>query len=53
MTSTIVNSTDCNFELDGNQGCVVTDPNPSSYGEAFAQAGGGIYVTEFSEDGIS
>ena len=53
MTSTIVNSTDCNFQLNGNQGCVVTDPRPSSYGEAFAQGGGGLYVTEFAETGIS
>lgn len=53
MTSTIINSTDCNFELNGNEGCVITDPAPSSYGQAFADAGGGIYVTEFSTDGIS
>ncbi|KAI5123088.1 hypothetical protein M0805_001444 [Coniferiporia weirii] len=53
QTSTIVNSTDCNYLLDGNQGCVTTDPDDSSYGQAFALAGGGIYVTEFAGSGIS
>ncbi|KAH8104939.1 concanavalin A-like lectin/glucanase domain-containing protein [Phellopilus nigrolimitatus] len=53
QTSTLVNSTDCDFEANGNQGCTTTDPNTSSYGEAFAVAGGGIYVTEFAASGIS
>jgi len=52
-TSTLVNSTDCNYELNGNQGCVVTDPSPSSYGAAFASGGGGVFVTEFATAGIS
>ncbi|EJC98440.1 uncharacterized protein FOMMEDRAFT_96314 [Fomitiporia mediterranea MF3/22] len=53
QTSTLVNSTDCSYLLNGNQGCVTSDPQPSSYGEAFAKAGGGIYVTEFAESGVS
>ena len=53
QTSKLVNSTDCNYQLNGNQGCVTMDPNPSSYGEAFAAAGGGIFVTEFAESGVS
>lgn len=53
QTSTLVNSTDCNYLLDGNQGCVTSDPDVSSYGEAFAAAGGGLYITEFAESGIS
>jgi len=53
MTSTIINSTDCNFQDNGNSGCGVEDPNQSSFGAAFAAAGGGIYVTEFAETGIS
>ncbi|KAF8526991.1 glycoside hydrolase family 16 protein [Hysterangium stoloniferum] len=48
-----VNSTDCSFSTNSNQGCVVTDPRPQSYGAAFAQAGGGVFVTEFAEQGIS
>lgn len=49
----MVDSTDCNYQLNGNQGCVTVDPNPSSYGQAFADAGGGIFVTEYSESGVS
>lgn len=29
------------------------DPDPNSYGAAFATAGGGVFVTEFAESGIS
>ena len=29
------------------------DPDPNSYGAAFAAAGGGMFVTEFAETGIS
>ncbi|KZT11783.1 glycoside hydrolase family 16 protein [Laetiporus sulphureus 93-53] len=53
QTSTLVNSTDCSITADDNEGCVVTDPSTSSYGEAFAAAGGGIFVTEFATSGIS
>ena len=53
QSSTLINSTNCDYQANFNEGCVVTDPNPNSYGEAFAQAGGGIFVTEFAETGIS
>ncbi|KAI0320941.1 concanavalin A-like lectin/glucanase domain-containing protein [Amylostereum chailletii] len=53
QTSTLVNSTDCSFEANSNQGCVVTDPSTASYGQAFAAAGGGVFVTEFATSGIS
>jgi len=49
----MVNSTDCSFQANSNQGCVVTDPRTQSYGAAFAQGGGGVFVTEFAEKGIS
>ena len=52
-TSTIINSTDCSYLSNDNQGCIVMDPSPASYGAAFAQAGGGVFVTEFAESGIS
>ncbi|KAF8587682.1 glycoside hydrolase family 16 protein [Ramaria rubella] len=48
-----VNSTDCSSSANSNQGCIITDPDTQSYGAAFAQAGGGVYVTEFAEKGIS
>lgn len=53
QTSKLVNSTDCSYLLNGNQGCSVTDHETSSYGEAFHKAGGGLFVTEFAEKGIS
>src|SRR6266576_5395399 len=53
QTSTLVNSTDCSFKTNSNEGCVVEDPDPNSYGAAFAAAGGGIFVTELAESGIS
>lgn len=53
QTSTIINSTDCSFLANDQSGCSVFDPNSDSYGEGFAQAGGGLFVTEFAETGIS
>ena len=53
QTSTLVNSTDCSTAANGNQGCVVTTPTTSSYGAAFAKDGGGVFVTEFANEGIS
>jgi len=46
-------STDCSYLTNSNQGCAVNAGDPASYGAAFAQAGGGVYVTEFAETGIS
>ncbi|KAL5519765.1 hypothetical protein ACEPAG_1425 [Sanghuangporus baumii] len=53
QTSKLIQSTDCSYLLNGNQGCTTSDPDPASYGEAFAKAGGGMYVTEYAESGIS
>jgi len=53
QTSTQVGSTDCSFDANSNQGCVVFDPNTQSYGEAFAAAGGGIFATELASSGIN
>jgi hypothetical protein len=53
QSSTLVNSTDCSFKTNSNEGCVVEDPDPNSYGAAFAAAGGGMFVTELAESGIS
>ncbi|KAJ9108599.1 hypothetical protein QFC19_002316 [Naganishia cerealis] len=48
-----VNYTNCYVEANDNSGCTVIDGNSTSYGEAFATAGGGVWVTEFATDGIS
>ena len=40
QSSTLVNSTVCSFKTNSNLGCVVQDPDPNSYGAAFASAGG-------------
>ena len=52
QTSMLVNSTDCSSKTNLNEGCVVEDPDPSSYGAAFTAAGGGVFVTEFAKTGI-
>ncbi|KAF9265278.1 glycoside hydrolase family 16 protein, partial [Marasmius fiardii PR-910] len=53
QTSPIINSTNCDAAANQNSGCVVTDPSLQSYGEVFATSGGGVFVTEFAEEGIS
>lgn len=51
MSGTI-NGTDCLYTANDNGGCAVADSDPASYGEDFAKAGGGVYITEFAESGI-
>lgn len=34
-------------------GCTVTEKSTSSFGEAFAKAGGGVWATQFAENGIN
>jgi len=46
-------NTNCDYSQNGNAGCIVQDSNTASYGAAFAQAGGGVWVTEFAETGIN
>ncbi|KAH9890348.1 concanavalin A-like lectin/glucanase domain-containing protein [Cubamyces lactineus] len=53
QSSTLINSTDCSVQANGNQGCIVSNPTHASYGADFANSGGGVYVTEFAIDGIS
>ncbi|KAG5718737.1 putative glycosidase C21B10.07 [Termitomyces sp. T112] len=43
----------CSFIASDNQGCIVTDTLPTSYGQGFAAAGGGVFVTEYAASGIS
>ncbi|KAH9919297.1 concanavalin A-like lectin/glucanase domain-containing protein [Fomitopsis serialis] len=52
QTSKLINSTDCSTAANNNEGCVVTTPTPSSYGAAFAADGGGVFVTEFANEGV-
>lgn len=49
QTSTIVNGTNC----EGGAGCIVTNTSPASYGQAFADAQGGMFVAELAESGVS
>lgn len=53
QSSTLINSTDCDYNTNSNEGCIVTNPTTKSYGADFASAGGGVFITEFAEDGIS
>lgn len=42
----------CDNSQNFGSGCTIYDPNTNSYGQAFAEAGGGVFVAEFAEDGI-
>lgn len=42
----------CSIAANSGSGCTVADKNANSYGEAFAAAGGGVYVTEFTNEFI-
>jgi len=53
QTSTLINSTDCDINANSNEGCIITNPTTKSYGADFANAGGGVWVTEFAATGIS
>ena len=53
LYSGIVNDTSCYYKDNDNSGCGVTESSSNSYGEAFATAGGGVWVTEMAESGIS
>jgi len=41
-----------NKDCSSNEGCTVGDVNTASYGKAFADAGGGVWVTQFKTSGI-
>lgn len=51
QTTTLVKTRDC--AGDNNAGCIVENTDPASYGSGFAAAGGGVFITEFAESGIS
>ncbi|OCF58171.1 endo-1,3(4)-beta-glucanase [Kwoniella mangroviensis CBS 10435] len=48
-----VNDTSCYYSDNDNSGCGVTDTNYKSYGAEFASAGGGVFITQLAESGIS
>lgn len=43
----------CDANVNSNSGCTVVESNPQSYGQPFAAAGGGVWVTQLAESGIS
>ncbi|KAI9624352.1 hypothetical protein H4Q26_016922 [Puccinia striiformis f. sp. tritici PST-130] len=45
--------TDCDATGAGNIGCGVTDPSSASLGKGFNDNGGGVFVMEWKESGIS
>jgi len=53
QTSTLVNSTNCDAQANENSGCIIENPDQNSYGAAFAANGGGAWVTEFADTGVS
>lgn len=51
--TTLINSTDCSYVDNSNEGCTYTPASTAAYGAGFSAVGGGVYVTEFAETGIS
>ncbi|WWD00872.1 hypothetical protein V866_007810 [Kwoniella sp. B9012] len=47
-----IDATDCDQSANSGSGCTVYDQNENSYGEAFSQAGGGVFVTEWTNEAI-
>lgn len=45
-------STDCNYHTNGNQGCAIQSKEDTSYGEAFAENGGGVMAMNWDGEGI-
>ncbi|BGP50602.1 hypothetical protein JCM10450v2_006521 [Rhodotorula kratochvilovae] len=43
----------CDSNANFNSGCTIRDPRASSYGSAFAAAGGGVWATQLAKDGVS
>ncbi|GAA5869691.1 hypothetical protein JCM3774_003823 [Rhodotorula dairenensis] len=43
----------CDYSVAANHGCTYQDSRNESYGQPFADAGGGMYVAETSSDAIS
>ncbi|KPV75465.1 glycoside hydrolase family 16 protein, partial [Rhodotorula graminis WP1] len=53
VTGTLVPANnDCNAKVNGNTGCSYAETAKNSYGEGFNEAGGGVFVTSFTTNGI-
>ncbi|GJJ15425.1 hypothetical protein Clacol_009702 [Clathrus columnatus] len=46
-------STNCSEANNGNMGCVIADNRTGAFGEAFANNGGGMFVTEYAINAIN
>lgn len=54
VTGTIAEEkTECNANLNGNEGCSYIEKAPNSYGKGFNDAGGGVFMTLFTKDEVS
>ncbi|GAA5884533.1 hypothetical protein JCM16303_000015 [Sporobolomyces ruberrimus] len=49
----LLQSTNCDYTVNANQGCTYTDARNASYGAQLAANGGGIFAMEMSSDAIS
>lgn len=45
-------STNCASSKSDNTGCAFSDPDPSSFGQGFNEAGGGVFAHLWNQDGI-
>nr|XP_019008226.1 uncharacterized protein I206_06781 [Kwoniella pini CBS 10737]OCF47007.1 hypothetical protein I206_06781 [Kwoniella pini CBS 10737] len=47
-----IDATNCDQSANSGSGCTVYDQNDNSYGEAFAKDGGGVFITEWTNEAI-
>ncbi|KAL0576302.1 hypothetical protein V5O48_005678 [Marasmius crinis-equi] len=52
QSSDQIQGSNCSVNVN-TAGCVVKDPDQKSYGQPFADAGGGMFVTEMASSGVS
>lgn len=52
MTGTVTQES-CDHDVNDNNGCSIEDPSAVSYGEDFATNGGGVWATQFADEGIA
>ncbi|KAH9927470.1 concanavalin A-like lectin/glucanase domain-containing protein, partial [Epithele typhae] len=53
ITGTLVDGTDCAAATTGNAGCGIRDSRTNSFGAPFNSNGGGVFVTSWTDEGVS